>query len=303
MERDLATQELLSQPDVFADISNAHIFGGRQVIRPDELECLSRGMIYRTPEGKLQQTISDVRMRYKKGGIDIAIIHAENQTGICNTMPVRDLGYIFSNYHEQIKELKRKNRKNGKFYYTKEIGDDQKLVPVITFILYYGKEEWKKPLTIMDLLNLDEKEKEVLAPFLLNHQIHVIHLRDQDSSMIDRYHSDFWHIAKYMSSCGDGHKRKKFVQDTTRKNLHRGELLDVLYALSGDRRYQMIKENIKKKEGDVNMCILAEELEQKGIDQVNQLILQLAQDGRTEDIILSAKDKGFQKKLMKEYGI
>ena len=40
LKKDLSTKELLRNPDVFADISNVHLFGGEEVIRPEDLEPL-----------------------------------------------------------------------------------------------------------------------------------------------------------------------------------------------------------------------------------------------------------------------
>ena len=106
--------------------------------------------------------MADVRMRWRKNGSVIAMIQIENQSEINNIMPIRDLGYIFNNYNEQIKEHQRENERNGKRFYARELGDDERLQPVITFVLYYGKEEWKRPLSILDMLDLDEEEKKEL---------------------------------------------------------------------------------------------------------------------------------------------
>lgn len=59
------------------------------------------------------------------------------------------------------------------------------------------------------------------------------------------------------------------------------------------------------------MCIIAEKLENKGIQyglkqglhKANQLNMKLAGEGRMEDILRAASDPAFQEKLMKEYKI
>lgn len=43
--------------------------------------------------------------------------------------------------------------------------------------------------------------------------------------------------------------------------------------------------------------------EELGIEKVNQLVLFLSKDGRMDDIVESAKNKDYQKKLFKEYGL
>ena len=56
--------------------------------------------------------------------------------------------------------------------------------------------------------------------------------------------------------------------DSTRKLSHPEEFLDVIGAVSSDARYKMIKNKIKEymKEGEeINMCVIAEELENRGI--------------------------------------
>lgn len=310
MRKDLSTQELLIQPDVFADISNVHLFGGKRVVLPEELERLPGEMIHRQ-SGILQRRMADVRMRYQKAGVDIAIIHAENQSGICNTMPIRDLGYIYSNYNEQIKAIKQQNEQNGRCYYAKEIGDNQRLVPVITLVLYYGTERWDKPVSIMDLLDIDKEAKEYLKPYILNHRIRLVSLRNQKAEVTNQYQSDFWHVANYLASQKDKKRRQKFCENKEHSIVHRGELLDVLYALSNDERYLVVREKIVNREGEVNMCILADELDRRGMrrgvkqgtDRVNRLTLCLAADGRMTEIVQAAKDIQFQEQLMKEYQI
>lgn len=100
MRQDLATKSLEQYPDVFADIINVNLYGGRQVIAPEDLEKLPSSMIYRAPEGDMREMSSDIRMKLRRSGREVAIVCIENQSGICNTMPVRDMGYVFAGYNE-----------------------------------------------------------------------------------------------------------------------------------------------------------------------------------------------------------
>ena len=107
MTKDLTEKNLVEAPEVFADISNVNLYDGEQVIQPEDLELLPQEMHYKGSEGKPAKVMADVRMRWRKNGTIIALIQMENQSEINNIMPVRDLGYIFNNYNEQIKEHKR----------------------------------------------------------------------------------------------------------------------------------------------------------------------------------------------------
>ena len=103
MTRDLTEKNLVEEAEVFADISNVNLYDGRNVIRPEDLELLPQEMHYKDSEGKPAKVMADVRMRWRKNGSVIAMIQIENQSEIDNIMPIRDLGYIFNNYNEQIK--------------------------------------------------------------------------------------------------------------------------------------------------------------------------------------------------------
>ena len=51
-------------------------------------------------------------MKCKKAGTDFVFICMENQSDICNIMPVRDMGYQYVKYTDQIKLWQKKNKKS-----------------------------------------------------------------------------------------------------------------------------------------------------------------------------------------------
>ncbi len=48
-----------------------------------------------------------------------------------------------------------------RYAYTKVLHTEQKLMPIETFVLYFGEDEWKAPLSLMDILDIPEGEKEL----------------------------------------------------------------------------------------------------------------------------------------------
>ena len=79
----------------------------------------------------------------------------------------------------------------------------------------------------------------------------------------------------------------------------------MLYALSRDERYQMICEELSEKDtkGEIRMCELLDIVEKNGQAKLNTLIRKLAAEERYEDLVRSAADNEYQKKLMREYQI
>ena len=237
-------------------------------------------------------------------------------------MPVRDLGYIFNNYNEQIKEHKRENERNSRHFYGRELADGDRLQPVITFVIYYGKEEWTRPLSILDMLDLEEEGKKKLQPFLLNHKIHLISLSNLDENEIEKYKSDFWHVIKFLTLRGHGKTRKYLEEESSRRTVkHPEEVSDVLYALSKDKRFLETDLTPKGKE-ESQMGPISDVLDEieaigfeKGVEQgiergveqgcqrVNHLHAALIKDNRTAELFQSTQDPELQEKLMEEYGI
>ena len=316
MTRDLTEKNLVEDAEVFADISNVNLYGGRRVIQPEDLELLPQEMIYKDMEGSPAKVMADVRMRWCKNGSVIALIQTENQSEINNIMPIRDLGYIFNNYNEQIKEHKRENERKGKHFYTRELANDDRLQPVITFVLYYGREEWTRPLSILDMLDLDEEEKRELEPFLLNHKIHLISLSSLDENEVEKYKSDFWHVIKFLTLHGNGKTRRYLEESDKRTVKHPEEVRDVLYALSRDKRF--LETNLAKKgKEELRMGPISDVLDEieaimfeRGVEQerrhlkcVNHLNAALIKDNRTAELFQATQDPELQEKLMKEYGI
>ena len=322
LKRDVTTKLLEEYPDVFADIGNVNLYGGKPVISPDDLELLPSNLSYQDMAGTHRELRPDIRMRVRTSGIDISIICVENQTGICNTMPVRDMGYEYASYEAQIREIKAKNKKDGKNYYTREIGNDQKLTPVIPLILYFGKEPWTTPLSLLDLLAIPENQKQWVEPLIQNHYIRLIHLRTQNAETRSMYRSDFRYVVDFLAYQNNMNDYLRFMKNDTGTIQHPEALLDVMNALTGDNRYQRVKETLKEhidKKERITMVSFAEELEnrgiergmergiekgiEKGMDTINHLIERLMEDGRTDDLLRSAKNPDYQRSLLREYGI
>ena len=80
------------------------------------------------------------------------------------------LCYIRS--EDQKSEL---NKGNNNSAYVKVMHDKQKLLPVVTVVLYFGKGKWERPLTLSDMLEIPESQKEFWNENLNDHEIKVIH--------------------------------------------------------------------------------------------------------------------------------
>ena len=237
MKKDITTKNLLENNDVFADIANVNLFGGDPVIKQEDLEEMSADTSYKDLEGAHRRLSRDILKKVNRLGGCIAFIGYENQIGINNVMPIRDMGYNYTVYAKQIQNLVADNRKNKKSAYAKVLHDHQKLMPVATFVLYYGKKRWRKPLSLMDVLDIPGEDRGIWRRLLSDYRIKVIHMANQPEEIRKMYQSDYRVIADYLAY----HKNEKKLYDCLREDrreiIHVEQLLDMLCALSGDGRF------------------------------------------------------------------
>ena len=296
--KDLAEKNLLQYKDVFSDIVNVNLFGGRCYVSAEELSREPGELIMKAvSDDKLWQLQMDVPMKCKKNNRSFFLC-LENQSDKNNVMPVRDMGYQHAKYMEQIKAAKESNQKTSNYPnpMTKELNDSQKLSPVITLVLNYSQKEWE--------------------------------------TTIRQYQSDFKYIVRYLSCGNDRRKLDEYFQTTEFQLDHPEAFLDWLSAVTNDRRYRKAKELIQKTErkgGKINMCVLLDMYEERGeargiekgiaqgivqgeargmakgisqgIKEINTLYHCLLADNRMEDIQKAIMDTDYQKELLQEYGI
>ncbi len=315
MQKDKKLKIITGCLDVFSDICNVNLFEGENRIRPDALVPMKTDSVYTDRSGKEREHRRDVCMKHVDSGVSIAIFNVENQSDVCNIMPVRVLGYQYSGYLEQIDKLKQENERQGKCFVSKVLEKNQKLIPIVSLVLYYGTKEWDGPMSIMEMLDIPEKWRDSLESMIDNHTIRLIDLSRQDEETRKAYKSDFRHIVDYLHyiSQRDKEKLQAFSDDESRTVMHPREFLMAMSAITSDRRYAEIAEKMTEEEAkeEKKMCMMLDIREERGekrgmdrgIQRVNQLILKLAEEGRQDDILRIAMDREYEKQLMENYGI
>ncbi len=272
MERDITENNLIEDADVFADIVNVNLFDGDNEVAEKDIRSMPTVSSYKDLDGTLHKQIRDVlKLVYNLGGC-IALIGCESQQDINRIMPVRDMGYTYTAYMKQIQDKTAENRKNKNSAYTKVLHENQKLMPVATFILYFGDEKWEKPLKLMDILDIPEDKTDFWKRLINDYPIRVISVADQPETVRDKYKSDFRIIADYMALRNDKAKIKEYFKNNDHELMHVEHVLDLLHALSGDSRFYTIRQKYEdmeesKKGESKKMCLLLDAIEEEGIEK------------------------------------
>ena len=271
MGKDPSENRLEEKPDVFVDVINNLVLGGKQLITEEELVPLPTRAYVRKKDGELRSGMRDVQMESRKNGTLRLITSIENQTEIDNTMPERVMGYDYAAYEEQIRNLCQKNQQGRTPAYTKRLLDGQKVAPVITVVLYYGaKEAWETPLRLHDMLDFPPEIEPIIKPYVADYPINVIDVSRLPEETRKRLKSDFRLIADYLAYKNNPKRMKQFMNENNQQIRHPEEFLDVMSEVASDGRYKKIKEQVLRRvenREELTMCIIAEEFENKGIEK------------------------------------
>ena len=150
----------------FADLFNAVLFDGRNVIKPEELEDVdteeSSVLEHKEYAESIQAARDNIKIRKKSTihGVEYVLLGNESQQHIHYAIPMRIMGYDYGTYKKQYDD-------NAKKYQTSEgIGDDEylsrmrrtdKFVPVISVVIYYGEKPWDGPTTLHGMLDIPKE--------------------------------------------------------------------------------------------------------------------------------------------------
>ena len=206
-------------------------------------------------------------------------------------MPLRVMGYDGLEYTRQVR---------------KECNGESKY-PVITLVLYLGYDKkWTYPKNLFGVLDIDEE----LKPYVNDYKINLFEIAYLDRETIDSFKSDFWILADYLYQM---RVSKNYVAD--KKSIgHIEELLMLMSAMTGDKRFEEIIDEANTKEV-VNMCEVLDIVEARGIekgiekgreegaDLISRLNTILAKEGNLDKIIKANTDKKYRNELLKKYNL
>ena len=293
-EKDITQKMLERHNDVFSDIVNVLLFGGKKVVAEESLfDSVTDSVLKIDKRVRIQDR--DVAKYWKDSQINIALFGLENQTTPNKLMPLRVISYDGTEYGKQSR--------------TENI--DKKKYPVISLVLYLGFEQkWLYPKNLLGIIDVDEK----LKPYVNDYKINLFEIAYLDREIIDSFKSDFWILADYLYQM---RVNKNYVAD--KKSIaHVEELLMLMSAMTGDKRFEEIIDEANTKEV-VNMCEVLDIVEARGIEKgiekgrekgreegadiISRLNTILAKEGDLDKIIKANTDKKYRNELLKKYNL
>ena len=233
-EKDILEKKLLMFNDVFADFVNGIMFDGKDIVKEDELVDLSGWSHYKGDDSKYRFQDRDVVKLWKKENVVISLIGIENQDIPDEDMVFRVISYDGASYRTQLVEKERRKRKKE----TENINGKVDIFPVITFVIYYGEEEWRYETTLHKRLNLGSELKHYVSDYSIN----LIDLKKLSEDDINKFKKDFKLIADYMVK-GSKHKADRIDLN------HPEEVSELILRLTGEE----LPFEVECEEGGKNM--------------------------------------------------
>lgn len=288
-EKDLSEKLLVQLPDVFADIYNTVVFDGEEIISPENLKPRPTEGIVRGEGGMLRTTLRDVCKEDILAGVSYAILGVENQSGVDYTMPERVMGMDYASYEEELRKLKHTNLNAGYKAGSRRIKKGQRIAPVITLVLNYGK-PWDGPVCLKDMLNIPTGKYQKLIPYIQDYRMNLVNLSELTDEQAEQFQSDFRFLVKYLIHQGDS--LNGIFEKDQRTVRHQKETMLAMAALTKDERYLKLSEQEEKE--DATMCALLDEIEKRGIDKgISAFILSYRQEGTSDEVICEKLQKYF----------
>lgn len=283
----------------FADLINGIGCGGVQFVKDTDLSEAD------VTAGKKSRDM----LRKVAFGVNFAIVGIENQEENDYEMPFRMMCYDVARYQKQMTQIRKGNRVKGKGLnpgeYMYGFKKEDKLQPVITFVLYAGENDWEGPHNLTDMIDYTNIP-EGLRAMVSDYRINVIPIRQFKNTEV--FKTDVRHVFDFIRCSKDKKKLLELVQN----EVYYSEMNDDAYNLV--TKYTNSKELVKSKEykiegGKNDVCKAIQDLmadsREEGIEQGTLATL----IGLVKDNLLSIEEaakrmnmsiKDFQKKLDKE---
>lgn len=252
----------------FADQVNGALFQGRQIVKPEELEPAEAQSVYLGKEAGVRENFKTIvdKTRMWKGRL-LHVLAVENQTYVDYHMILRNMLSESLSYQRQWKQKKAAHErehdlKTGSDEYFSGMVKDEKFIPVVTLVVYYGTEHlWDGARCLYDLLELEDEMKK----FVTNYRLNLYDCHEHDT--FDEYHTGLRQLFEVVRYGKDKEKLRRIMQENkdaySRMDGDTRELLEVVAKVRIGEEYGMMENGEKK----YDMCKAFLDMKQEGVTE------------------------------------
>ena len=244
-DKDTYAKKYMSDNNVFADAFNFLIYDGEEVIKPERLKPLDTSVLAvpfgytdkKEPVQKIRDLLKLAEIKKDDENIYL-ILGVENQSEIHYAMPVRNMLYDVLEYTRQVESMAKAHRE-AKDYKGISAGEflsgfykDDRLIPVITLVIYFGADKWNAPRSIYDMFEI--KDKRILS-FVTDYHINLIAPYELDGEKAERLHSNLKEVLLYIKNSNDKEKLRDLVQSDKKFSRLERDAVDIINVFTNSK--------------------------------------------------------------------
>lgn len=258
LKPDIALKEYWENNERYADLLNAVLFGGRTVIHASQLKEQNTEESHTLELGDKTDPLSAIRDLFRvirtAMGVEFLLVGIENQDKIHYGMPIRVLNLDAYAYDRQWKRLKAKYKEEKNMTadeYLSHMRKEDKFLPVVTIVIYYGEKPWDGAQDLHGVLNIPEE----IRPFVGNYPMHLVEVVDNKLQFKNADNEDLFQLLNLIYNTSlDKKERMQKAQDY--ENSHEVDD-EVVRALAATNHITIEK---KKRKEQLKVCTLFEEI-------------------------------------------
>ena len=265
LKPDTVLKNYWNNNEQFADLFNAVLFEGKQVIKPEELEDVdteeSSVLEHREYAESIKASRDNIKIQKKSTvyGVEFVLLGLESQEHIHYAMPMSVMGYDYASYKKQYDS-------NAKKYKTaKGLSEDEylsrmkktdKFIPVITVVVYYGEKPWDGAMSLHEMLNIPEE----MAKYINNYKMLLVEARKNNLTLHNMNNVDLFNLLQIIldRSISKNEAIKKAIQYSEERKTEKSVIMTVAGATDSKLDYNAFGK------GDGAMCSLFEEIAKEG---------------------------------------
>ena len=246
---DIATKQYMSHRDVIADVFNFYIYDGRQVIKPEKLQKIDTAEValpYGNDAEIAVQKLRDNIMLWTMAMDDkaaYAVLGIENQDKIHYAIAVKNMLYDALQYAKQVEEAKRSyrnglNKKRIKLNseeFLSGLKKADRLMPVITLVVYFGDKDWDGAKSIHEMLSVDDDE---LLSYVPNYKINLIEPAKISDEDYDKFKTDVGSVLQFIKHQSD--EDGSWIKGKTRFKHVEKEAVELINLITGEEKEEVV---------------------------------------------------------------
>lgn len=318
-KKDTCEKEFFADNRVFADLINGVVFGGKEVVHPEDLVEQDTTEVYSEYINNTLLNAQKYRDLLKHATIKkdkkcyYFLVGVENQTSVHYAMVLRAMLYDALNYSAQVVSIvKRHHADEGKESlddYFAGMRKTDRVLPVITIIFYWGAGTWTAPRSLHELFPSGIPEE--ILRLVPDYSVPVLSPKEINDPSI--FQTDLRAVIKAIAASGSRKSlRRLFATDPDFQKLERQTAITISTATDMGIKVPKDKE-------EINMCKAVEEWRNdllkegeakgeargavKGEAKFAALVSAMTKNGDAANVQKTADDPAFREEMYKKYNL